>query len=77
MDSYIEQVATLENLMLAWRKLVRAFRHGDVWFDELIISAFKMNLVHNLQMISEQLLEGSYQMKENRGLALTSDFVDD
>ena len=63
MTNYIEQISTLENLMLAWRKLERAFNHGDVWFDELVISAFKMNLVDNLRDISEKLKNGSYQMK--------------
>jgi len=48
---------------LAWRKLERAFNHGDVWFDELVISAFKMNLVDNLREISNKLKDGSYQMK--------------
>ena len=63
MDNYIEQISTLENLMLAWRKLERAFNYGDVWFDELVISAFKVNLVDNLKGIREQLLNGKYQMK--------------
>ena len=63
MANYIEQISSLENLMLAWRKLERAFKHGDVWFDELVISAFKMNLVDNLRDISEKLQHGSYQMK--------------
>ena len=48
--------------MLAWRKLERAFNHGDVWFDELVISAFRMNLVRNLETISRQLVEGTYKM---------------
>lgn len=63
MANYIEQISTLENLMLAWRKLERAFSHGDVWFDGLVISAFKMNLVDNLHEISNKLKDGSYQMK--------------
>ena len=63
MANYIEQISTLENLMLAWRKLERAFNHGDVWFDELVITAFKLNLVDNLKVISEQLRNGTYQMK--------------
>lgn len=63
MANYIEQISTIENLMLAWRKLERAFNYGDVWFDELIISAFKMNLIDNLLKISKELKDGSYQMK--------------
>lgn len=63
MANYIDQISSLENLMLAWRKLERAFNHGDVWYDELVISAFRMNLVNNLKIISIQLCEGTYQMK--------------
>ena len=61
---FIDQISCLENLMLAWRKLEHSFNHGDVWFDGLVISAFKMNLVDNLTKISTQLKEGTYQMNK-------------
>ena len=63
-NKYIDQISCLENLMLAWRKLERSFNHGDVWFDGLVISAFKMNLVDNLTEISTQLKKGMYQMNK-------------
>lgn len=63
MTDYIKQISSLENLMLAWRKLERAFSYGDVWFDGLIIAAFKLNLVENLKKISQELKEGTYKMK--------------
>ncbi len=62
MINYIEQISALENLMLAWRKLERSFNHGDVWYDELCMSAFKMNLVENLLDLGRQIRNGSYQM---------------
>ena len=46
------QVTSLENMMLAWRKLERAFNYGDIWFDELLIAEFKMNLVDNLKELA-------------------------
>ena len=63
-NKYIDQISCLENLMLAWRKLERSFNHGDVWFDGLVKSAFKMNLVDNLTEISTQLKKGMYQMNK-------------
>lgn len=58
----LEQVASLENLMLAWRKLERAFNYGDVWYDELLIAEFKMNLVEHLQEIAAHIKNGEYKM---------------
>jgi len=62
MINYIEHISALENLMLAWRKLERSFNHGDVWYDELCMSAFKMNLVDNLLDLGHQIRNGSYKM---------------
>lgn len=56
------QVTSLENMMLAWRKLERAFNYGDVWYDELLIVEFKTNLVENLQVLSDQMKNGYYKM---------------
>lgn len=60
---YIQQIASLENLILAWRKLERAFDHGDVWYDELCIAAFKMNLLDELKDISMQISSGNYKLQ--------------
>ena len=58
--SLMDQVTSLENMMLAWRKLERAFNYGDVWYDELLIAEFKMNLVENLRELSVSILNGEY-----------------
>ena len=60
--SLMDQVTSLENMMLAWRKLERAFNYGDVWYDELLIAEFKMNLVENLRELSVSILNGEYTM---------------
>lgn len=62
----IEQVTSLENMMLAWRKLEQAFNYGDVWYDELLIAEFKMNLVENLQDIAVCIKDGKYKMQPIR-----------
>ena len=62
----MEQVTSLENMMLAWRKLERAFNYGDVWYDELLIAEFKMNLVEHLQEIAAHIKNGEYKMQPIR-----------
>ena len=62
----MEQVTSLENLMLAWRKLERAFNYGDVWYDELLIAEFKMNLVEHLREIASSIQNGEYKMSPIR-----------
>ena len=58
-----EAICSKENLILAWRRVENSYQHGDVWFDELEISAFKFNLVQNIDRISEQMKNGNYKMK--------------
>lgn len=60
------QVTSLENMMLAWRKLERAFNYGDIWFDELLIAEFKMNLVDNLKELADSIRKNEYRMKPIR-----------
>lgn len=62
----IKQVTSLENMMLAWRKLERAFNYGDVWYDELLIAEFKMNLVENLRGLAVSIKNGEYRMQPIR-----------
>lgn len=58
--NYLEQIYTIENLMLAWRKIEKAFEYGNVWFDPILMSAFKMRLVENLTDLSQELRNGTY-----------------
>ena len=60
MSSLIDQIASMDNLMLAWRKIENLFIPGDIWFDPLKLAAFKYCLKENLKAIRKDLLEGTY-----------------
>lgn len=62
-EHLFESICSKENLILAWRRVENSYQHGDVWFDELEISAFKFNLVQNIDRLSEQMKNGNYKMK--------------
>ena len=62
-EHLFEAICSKENLILAWRRVENSYQHGDVWFDELEISAFKFNLVQNIDRLSEQMKKGNYKMK--------------
>lgn len=57
-----ETICSKANLMLAWRRVENSFKHGNIWYDELELAAYKFNLVSNLEKLSDVLLKGTYQM---------------
>ena len=63
-ESLVKQIASMDNLMLAWRKIENLFVPGDIWFDPLRLAAFKYRLKDNLKLIHNQLETGSYQLHE-------------
>ena len=65
-ESLVKQIASMDNLMLAWRKIENLFVPGDIWFDPLRLAAFKYRLKDNLKLIHNQLETGSYQLHELR-----------
>lgn len=64
MVSLVKQIASMDNLMLAWRKIENLFVPGDIWFDPLRLTAFKYRLKDNLEMISQRLESGAYRLHE-------------
>lgn len=62
-DNIFETIYSKENLILAWRRVENSFHHGDVWYDELELAAYKFNLVKNIEDLSERLRNGTYKMK--------------
>lgn len=58
-----ETICSRENLILAWRRVENSYHHGDVWFDELELSAYKFNLLNNIEKLSEKMKTGTYQMR--------------
>ena len=63
MEDYLNRICTIENLMMAWRKLEKEFEYGSIWFDTIRMASYKMNLDKNLRELSHKLLCGSYSMK--------------
>lgn len=62
-NNIFETIFSRENLILAWRRVENSYHHGDVWFDELELSAYKFNLLNNLEKLSEKMKTGTYQMR--------------
>ena len=51
-----ETICSRENLILAWRRVENSYHHGDVWFDELELSAYKFNLLDNIDQYCVKLI---------------------
>lgn len=62
-NDIFETICSRENLILAWRRIENSYHHGDVWFDELELSAYKFNLLNNIEKLSEKMKTGTYQMR--------------
>lgn len=58
-----ETICSKENLILAWRRVENSYHHGDVWYDELELSAYKFNLLDNIDKLSEKMRTGTYKMR--------------
>ena len=62
-NNIFETICSRENLILAWRRVENSYHHGDVWFDELELSAYKFNLLNNIEKLSDKMKTGTYQMR--------------
>lgn len=62
-NNIFETIYSKENLILAWRRVENSFHHGDVWYDEIELAAYKFNLVNNIERLSEKIKNGTYKMK--------------
>ena len=58
----IEEIASQLNLRWAWEKVRNASNPGDVWYDEIEISQFELNLSENLHSIGKDILENRFQL---------------
>lgn len=62
-NNIFETIYSKENLILAWRRVESSYHHGDVWFDELELAAYKFNLLDNIDGLSEKMKTGTYKMR--------------
>lgn len=62
----LRNIANLENLFSAWRKLEKEFSFYDVWYEEESFKLFKCNLREELIQLSSEILDGSYRLSPIR-----------
>jgi hypothetical protein len=68
MSTLIEQITETENLHWAWKKTKNSFQVGDIWYDEIELSAFEANLYEELEKIKEEIKSGSYALNSIKPL---------
>lgn len=68
MGHFIDEVSDQLNLRWAWEKVRREATPGDIWFDEIDLARFDLELEKNLQSIADDFSKGRYQMMPIRPL---------
>lgn len=64
----VNDIANINNLMLAWEKLEGEISHQDDWCDVMELYAYKFQLKDKLADLHERLVNGSFQMHPLRPL---------
>lgn len=59
----IDNIASIENLFFAWKKLENEFSFYDVWYEEESFKRFKFNLKSELSSLREEMLSGIYKLQ--------------
>jgi len=62
------QLSSYENVVWAWYKLLSYYRQSEVWYDELELANFELQLDNELASLSEDLGSGKYAPKPIRPL---------
>ena len=64
----VKDIASIDNLMLAWGKLEGEMLRSDDWRDIIELYAYKFALKDNMIYLRERLLNGTYRMQALRPL---------
>lgn len=64
----VNDIANINNLMLAWEKLEGEISHQDDWCDIMELYAYKFQLKDKLADLHARLVAGTYQMRPLRPL---------
>lgn len=73
----LENIASLENLYMAWNRLAKSITYSDVWYDEYEFSKFECLLDHIINEIHKALIDGSYDMDSIRPIPFPKGGRDD
>ena len=68
MSSFLDEVTDQLNLRWAWEKVRREATPGDIWFDEVELAKFEMELGQHLQSIARDFRSGNYHLTKLRPL---------
>lgn len=68
MNPFLEEVSDQLNLRWAWEKVRREATPGDIWFDEIEMAGFELELESRLRGIGTALRKGRYRLAPLRPL---------
>lgn len=63
MSPLFDQIADQLNLRWAWDKVRNQAYPGDVWFDEVALASFELDLEENLRRIAADIQKGTFHTK--------------
>ncbi|MDT3388514.1 MAG: RNA-directed DNA polymerase, partial [Bacteroidota bacterium] len=64
----VNDIANINNLMLAWEKLEGEISHQDDWYDVMELYTYKFQLKDKLSDLHDRLVNGTFQMHPLRPL---------
>ena len=70
MGEFLDSVTDQLNLRWAWEKVRHEASPGDIWFDEVELAGFELELERYLQGISEEIGGGRYRLAPLKPLPL-------
>lgn len=73
----IENIASLDNLYMAWNRLAKSITYSDVWYDEYAFYKFECMLDKNIRDIHIELLDGTYRLDPIRPIPFPKGGKDD
>lgn len=76
-EPILANIASLENLYMAWNRLAKSITYSDVWYDEYEFSKFECLLDQNIHNVHKSLLDGSYRMDSIRPIPFPKGGRDD
>ncbi|MDE5759112.1 MAG: hypothetical protein K2H85_10950, partial [Allobaculum sp.] len=73
----IANIASLDNLYMAWNRLKHSITYSDVWYDEYEFRKFEFLIDKNIRKIHENLIDGSYRLDVIRPIPFPKGGKDD
>lgn len=66
MSPFLDEVSNQLNLRWAWEKVRHEATPGDIWFDQVELAGFELELERNLQNIATEFRKGKYRLSPLR-----------